>query len=331
MQVVAHHDFEALAKDWDALAMQSALRESIFLTLGWQRAWWRHLGRGELWLLAAHAEDGALRGIVPLSLYEGRLALLGCIEVGDYLDMIGAPQHAEAVWGAALDFLCGPSAPSWEVLYLCSIHDASPTRAVLLRLAQARGLRLEVQEQDACPVVPLPATWEEYLARLDGKQRHEIRRRLRQANANPDIGWTIADPSQNLMAEVEDFIALMRASHPDKDAFMTDAMQAFFREVAHEAAARGALQLAFLTVRGQKAATLFNFDWQNRVLVYNSGFDPRRFPDLGAGFLLTVYTIQHAIAQGREAYDFMRGREAYKYRFGGQDVSVWDYWIRRPE
>lgn len=329
MRVVVHHDFGALAEGWDALALQSALRESIFLTLGWQRAWWRHLGRGELWLLAVHADGGALLGIVPLSLYEGRLALLGCIEVGDYLDMIGPPQHTEAVWGAALDFLTGPSAPNWEVLYLCSIHNDSPTRSVLPRLAQARGLRVEEQEQDVCPVVRLPATWEEYLAQLDGKQRHEIRRRLRQANANPDIGWTIADPRGDLRAEVEDFIALMRASHPDKDAFMTEAMQAFFHEVAYEAAARDALQLAFLTVRGQKAATLFNFDWQNRVLVYNSGFDPRRFPELGAGFLLTAYTIQHAIAQGREAYDFMRGREAYKYRFGGQDVSVWDYWIRK--
>ncbi len=329
MRVVAHHDFGALAEGWDALALQSALRESIFLTLGWQRAWWRHLGRGELWLLAVHADDGALWGIVPLSLREGRLALLGCIEVGDYLDFIGPPQHAEAVWGAALDFLLSPSAPAWEVLYLCSIHNDSPTRAVLPRLTQARGLQVQEEEQDVCPVVRLPATWEEYLAQLEGKQRHEIRRRLRQANANPDIGWTIADPRGDLRAEVEDFIALMRASHPDKDAFMTEPMQAFFHEVAYEAAARDALQLAFLTVRGQKAATLFNFDWQNRVLVYNSGFDPRRFPELGAGFLLTVYTIQHAIAQGREVYDFMRGREAYKYRFGGQDVSVWDYWIRR--
>ncbi len=330
MRVVAYHSFDPLSEQWDELVARVALRGSIFLTLGWQRAWWRHLGRGELWLLAVYGEGNRLAGIVPLSLRAGRFTLLGCVEVGDYLDIICAAEDTEAVLGAALDFLCGPSTPAWHELHLCSIHERSPTRAALRSAVKKHGFWIRERQQDVCPVVPLPDTWEAYLAQLDRKHRHELRRRLRLAEANPEIGWYIADPEGDLPKAVDVFIRLMRASHPDKAAFMTKEMAAFFHAVAREAAVRGALQLAFLTVGGQEAAALFNFDVNNRILVYNSGFDFRRFPRLGAGFLLVAYTIRHAIEQGREAYDFLRGSEAYKYRFGGQDVAVWDYLISWP-
>jgi CelD/BcsL family acetyltransferase involved in cellulose biosynthesis len=34
------------------------------------------------------------------------------------------------------------------------------------------------------------------------------------------------------------------------------------------------------------------------------------------------YLIQHAIKTGRHTFDFMRGDEDYKYRFGAEDSFV---------
>jgi CelD/BcsL family acetyltransferase involved in cellulose biosynthesis len=80
----------------------------------------------------------------------------------------------------------------------------------------------------------------------------------------------------------------------------------------------GWLQLVFLEVDGQKAAAYLNFDYLNRIWVYNSGFS-RRFMDISIGWVLLGYLLQWANENKRSEFDFMRGDEDYKYRFGGVD------------
>jgi len=74
-------------------------------------------------------------------------------------------------------------------------------------------------------------------------------------------------------------------------------------------------------VGGQKAAGYVSFDYQNRIWVYNSGLN-RDFSEYSPGWVLLGYLLQWANEQGREEFDFMRGDEDYKYRFGAIDRSV---------
>ncbi len=129
--------------------------------------------------------------------------------------------------------------------------------------------------------------------------------------------WYIVGPQHDLGAEMADFMALMAASSPDKAAFLTPSMRAFFDHLARAAFDAGWLQLSFLALGRQKLAAYLNFCYNDRVLVYNSGLDWANYPGFGAGYL-----IQHAIEHGYRAYDFLRGDERYKYRFGAVDVTV---------
>jgi hypothetical protein len=43
----------------------------------------------------------------------------------------------------------------------------------------------------------------------------------------------------------------------------------------------------FAEVNGQKGAGLFNFDYNGRIWVYNSGLDPSAFSKLSLGWVLT--------------------------------------------
>ena len=262
-------------------------------------------------------------------LEERALAVVGCVEVADYLDFIVAQGREEAVYPALVDYLASPSAPAWDVLDLCNIHQDSPTLKVLPALAEARGWAVATAREDVCPIVKLPGTWEEYLEMLEGKQRREIRRKLRRAGDQGALNWTIVGPEHDLESEVEDFLDLMAASTPDKAAFLTPQMRSFFRQLARVTYDAGWLQLVFLEIGGRKAAAYFNFVYDNRVLVYNSGLDWQAFPKFGAGIVLTAYCVRHAIERGREVFDFMQGSERYKYQFGGQDVEVRRLLVRR--
>ena len=80
---------------------------------------------------------------------------------------------------------------------------------------------------------------------------------------------------------------------------------------------------------GEKAAALFNFDYDGRIWVYNSGLDPAAYGRLSAGVVLSAWAIEEAINRGRQTFDFLRGDEGYKYRFGAKDTTVHELIVSR--
>ena len=253
----------------------------------------------------------------------------GCRDVSDYLDLIVEAGQEEAVYRGFLDYLEN-QAPAWDLVDLCNIPQGSLTYVQLREMAEAQGLRTLVEVEDVCPIIDLPSDWEDYLMMLDKKQRHEVRRKLRKADGEPDTRFIIVGPDHDLRTEMQNFIDLHQKSAPEKDAFMDPQMQRFFFEAAQVLQAQGWLQLVFVEIDGQKAATLLNFDYGDAILVYNSGYDPSQFRHLSPGIVVTARSIEHAIAQGRSKFDFLRGDEIYKYRFGAQDTEVRRLLIAKP-
>lgn len=327
------NSFSALADEWNALLRRSEA-DTPFLTLEWQRAWWQHFGDHPLLIYAFRDETGTLCGIAPLfrGLKNGQRQLntVGCADVSDYLDMIVAPGCEQAVFAALLDAVCAPDTPEWDAIDLCNIPQASRTLEVLGSLAQARGWRVKTSAQEVCPVIHLPASWDEYLATLDKKERHELRRKMRRAEqSEARVQWRITSGEDTLDADMDAFITLLIKSRPDKAAFMSDPMRRFFHAVGHEAQRAGWLQLAFLQVNDYQAAAYMNFDYNNQIMVYNSGLDPLNVQWLSPGIVLMGYLIQRAIENKRKVFDFLRGDEDYKHRLGGQDTPIYRLYIER--
>ena len=99
------------------------------------------------------------------------------------------------------------------------------------------------------------------------------------------------------------------------------AMRAQMRAVIRCAFEAGCLQLAFMKVNGAKAAGYLSFDYLNRIWVYNSGIN-NDYKEYSPGWVLLGNLLKWANEHGREAFDFMRGQEDYKYRFGAIDRLV---------
>ena len=327
--------FTALREEWNALLARSRF-DTLFLTWEWQSTWWTHLGSGDLWLLAWRDDRGTLIAIAPLYLQtadssERQFTVVGCLEVSDYLDVIVATDREPEVYAALLDWLGSDEAPAWDVLDLCNLPASSPSHRLLPDLARARGYAVTTFQEDVCPIIDLPDSWEEYLAMLDKKQRHEVRRKLRRAQGAGDVSWYIVDHTHDLAAEMDDFIELHRLSQTEKDQFMEPQMQAFFHAAAQAVLDVGWLQLSFLEVNGEKAAAMFCFDYADSILVYNSGYDPQRYGTLSPGIVLLAYCIRHAIELGRAQFDFLQGDEVYKYRFGAHETKIYRTLITRPK
>lgn len=324
------NDQRLTASGWNELLATSGASHVPFLRYEYQKTWWETRGGGEwpearLRLAAARDAAGSLAGIAPLFADRNRegvpaLLLVGSIEISDYLDLIAPPDALQVFVDGLFDYLAAED-PEWKALDFYNLAEDSDTLTGLEAAARRRGWKFTREQLQPCPYIPLPGDWEAYLAGIDKKQRHEIRRKMRRAEeaAAPTQWYIVADGSR-LEAEMEDFLSLM-AMDPEKARFLTPAMRDQLLRSSRAAFDAGWLQLAFLESGGQKAAGYLNFDYADHIWVYNSGlnFDLR---ELSPGWVLLGSLLKWANENKRRAFDFMRGNEDYKYRFGGIDRYV---------
>ena len=335
--VKTEEEFFALADEWNNL-LQNSASHVPFLRHEYLSAWWRTLGggewkQGELVIIIARAEDGQLVAIAPLFFTSNRegepaLMLLGSIEISDYLDVIASAQDLNQFLTDLLPRLAAPDMPDWKALDLYNLLDNSPTLEALQSAAKQLGWDYVEEKLQHCPYIQLPGDWEAYLASIDKKQRHEIRRKMRRVeNADLPTRWYIVRDESRLDAEIDEFFCLMEQDD-EKKAFLTDAMRQQMREAVWAAFRGSWLQLAFIEIGGEKAAGYLSFDYADHIWVYNSGinFD---FGVYSPGWVLLGYLIQWANEHHRRAFDFMRGGEDYKYRFGAVDRLVVRATVRR--
>ena len=329
MEYISHRDFSEIpASAWNQLA-EAGISDTPFARHEMLSEWWKTLGGGEwkeaeLALISA-SENGKLIGIAPLfkAEHDGRTALLlvGSIEVSDYLDLIVRPDDLPRFLAGLLDFIAQSEPYAGLPLDWYNLPDSSPTLAALKAESDKRGWSYHEEAYRPTPYISLEGGFDAYLARLDKKQRHEIRRKMRRAAESPaPVQFYVAQDRSALEEEIESFLELM--SHDsNKASFLQAAMRTHVASVIRTAFDQGYLWLAFLTVGGTKAAAALNFDYGNKLWGYNSGVN-RDFMELSPGWVLLTHQIQWACEQGRQEFDFMRGDEDYKYRFGGVNKYV---------
>jgi CelD/BcsL family acetyltransferase involved in cellulose biosynthesis len=327
MKIEVHPDLHAFDEArWNGLLDRSRL-PSVFLTWQWQTEWSQAFtAERPIQILAATDAAGTLAGLLPL--YEDgpeRQRILGGVDVSDYLDLI-APDGGEAeVWTALLQHRSS-QAVAWD---LHGIRSASPTATLLPELAPAHGLTASVEREDRCPVLALPKSWDEYLARLSGKDRHELRRKIRRLErelpgASTSSHATVAGWDEAMTR----FLTLHRLSKVGKARFMDERMERFFRSATARLAAAGWARLWFLEFEGAAVAAFLCLEYGGSVGLYNSGFDPARAA-LAPGIVLLAHVIRDAIDRGFPVFDFLRGEEPYKYGFGPSPEDVLNVRVAR--
>ncbi len=322
--VVRLEHFDGIQGEWEEL-LPSCNTDTVFVTPWWQRAWLRHFGNeSELRILSVR-DEGTAVGIAPLMLRDGVISFLGDTDLFDYHDFL-VPKGNEAPFYTALfDYL---SAMDWHTIDLRSLPQESPTLRHVPELAERKGYSVGTPEEDVTPVADLPPTWDEYLASLPKKARHELRRKLRRLGKAGIYRQYECTSPQTISTGMQDFFRLHRASSPEKAGFMTPKRERFFLDVAGELGIRGQFRLAFLELNGVRVASCISFDYRDSYFLYNSGYDPS-YSRLSVGLLNKALAVKGAIESGKRSFDFLRGAERYKYDLGAKDRVLYQMVVRR--
>lgn len=284
-----------------------------------------------------HGEPGLLTPVAPTA----KAIFFGASYHADYATLLAAPRDLPAVSEALVEHLAAEAAPTdphpsaWDVVDLRRLRCGDPAGDALAASFGRREMRerwtLNVEREDVCPVVTLPEgpDFEGYLSTLSKKNRHEIRRKIRRAEAHGEIRLTdSADP----LADLDAFIDLHQRKWGDDGLFPPtpggDASRVFFRRLFEEHGPDGPLRLAFLTLGDRRIAAGVHFRTADSYLYYNAGVDPDA-RELSPGVIMVAAYIRRAIEEGCRRLDFLRGNEPYKYEWGAVDEPIQRLLVRR--
>ncbi|MDA8138328.1 MAG: GNAT family N-acetyltransferase [Desulfobacteraceae bacterium] len=272
---------------------------------------------GEPHLLVVVEGDRPI-GVAPLALQGACAHFLGSHEVCDYQDLVVAPGKGRHVLAAVMEHLRHRGITQLDFRTLRP--DAVTVEA--LKSLAPKQMETALAPDEVTFEMALPDTWDGYLQLLDGKQRHEVRRKLRRLETHGAWTYSVIESSNGLGKASHAFVDLFRRNRADKAEFMSGAMVDYFQDLMEALASHGLLRLCFLDVDQHAVAAVLCFDYAGVRYLYNSGYDEQYEP-LSVGILSKVLSIQHAVGMGCRRYDFLKGREIYKKRIGGQPVDLY--------
>jgi CelD/BcsL family acetyltransferase involved in cellulose biosynthesis len=254
----------------------------------------------------------------------GRCAhFLGSADVCDYQDIVTvAGREADVVRGM-VDYLGRNGIRRMDLETVRP--DASVVRGLDL-LAASGAASIARSTCDVTFETVLPTSWEGYLGQLSGKQRHEVRRKIRRLETGSPYRYRKAGTGAAFRADIETFLTLFRMNRSDKAAFMNDGMAAYFEVLMNTLADHDLLRLFMLELDGRPASAVLCFDFNGVRYLYNSAYDDR-FQAFSVGILSKVFSISEAIDSGCRRYDFLKGAETYKKRIGGGQVDLYRYTV----
>lgn len=333
MQVVrtSKTQWEQLAPAWNALAGGVPFRRHE-----WLHTWWQHYGRGEPLVLGVQNSDGEFVAFAPWYLERtarqgGVIRFLGSGEVcSDYLTLLCKPGCEAEVAAAIVDYLSQSQTElSWDLLHLDGVDDQDTITSELVQQFERHEHTVCRTPTHRCWRLPLPDSWEAFVELQSKSHRKQLRRFQTRTLETGRAEFHAADSPGTLARGWEVLVDLhqrRRASLGQPGCFASESFAAFHRQIADQMLAAGMLRLSWLELEGQPLAVEYQLAGPEITFAYQAGIDPDRL-DEEPGRLVTMVTLQRAIAEGQQAMDFLRGDEPYKAHWRAEPKQMYDYRI----
>jgi hypothetical protein len=275
---------------------------------------------------------------------DAKAVFFGAAYHTDYATVLCSADDLPALATAVAATLAGPPDPEhgsqpWDVVDLRRLRAGDPAADALesafRSTGRSAGWEICREQEDVCPVVDVGGPdWDEYLATLGKKDRHEIRRKIRRAESAGELSVRLGPPSAD---DLDGFIDLHQARFGDDGLFPPTEGGRRSREFVHRMAALealepdgGQLQLAHVMVGQRLVFAALAFDDGSTCFLYNAGMDPSA-GELSPGIIGTAAYIRDRLAAGRRRFDFLRGDEPYKYEWGARDEPIERLLVLRAE
>lgn len=353
LTVSVMHDLAELERErdnWEQLLGRSGGQHPS-LTPTWMLTWWRVFGgeggrrlhalavrdRRELvGLLPLVARRCRHRGLVPMR----RLELLASGEdradeiCSEYLGPIVARGREEEVAAAFAGHL-DAERDRWHEIVMPALDGQSRAVSALPAAFRARGLACEERIAGACPFIPLPRRWDDYLAALEPDDRYLVRRSLRDFERWAGERWRVLVATNHEgFAQGKEILKRLHEhrwrSAGREGVFASSPFRQFHDMVMPALLDRGELDLRWLVVDDEPIAASCCVIRDERLYYLQGGRRTDLPKGLRPGIVLHLHAIRAAIEAGRLEYDFLGGAARYKRQLATAARSLVELRITHP-
>jgi CelD/BcsL family acetyltransferase involved in cellulose biosynthesis len=327
--VTTDSGFEALRPEWTGLLGRTP-GANPFLSHEWLFSWWKSY-RPQARLMILLARRGAdLVGIAPLMLQHTRLMALPLRTVRFVGDGTWETDHMNVLVDSTcqqavlLAFCRQLDTVGWDVLELNQLPQQSPVTSDLLSLIGCRWPVVRIEEV-ACPFALLPDTADDVMKRLPSRMRSSLRASQRRLATDHTLCFGEHGQEGNLA----DGLAALYGNHASRweakgqdGVFVDSRKRELYERVSRLFLERGWLRFYYLRLDDKVVAQQFCFEYGNRVMLLQEGFDFALAKE-NVGNLLRLMVFEHLAAQGGKIYDFLAGTSRHKATWStGTDVDL---------
>ncbi|KUK93059.1 MAG: Uncharacterized protein XE06_1093 [Anaerolineaceae bacterium 46_22] len=306
----------------------SGLRwSSVFVLPGWLETWWQEFGSDFDLIILTIKDKNSVIGIAPLKIRENTASIIGSSDVSDFVDFIVLSGKEREFFSCLLEYLLNKGISCLDIKH---VHPESSIYQFFVDEEKNHRCEVNCKQDDVSLELDLPASWDDYLASLSGKQRHEVRRKIRRLKEAGSIKYSTVSESNDVKHLINTFFWMFTESREDKERFLTTNRESFFRSMASKMAEQGVLQIGLLELNEKPVSIILTFDYQNKIYLYNSGYDPK-YRHLSVGLLSKIFCIKESIEKNKTTFDFLKGNETYKYRLGAKEVPLYHFQITIPK
>ncbi len=288
-----------LEKLWTSIKVEN---DNPFLNFEINKTWFDIFGENSNLKIFSDNENF----IAPMYFQKNVAYLCGGQDLFDYHDFISNQNVNKDLIKQLFDEILDKI----NLVELNSIVSGSKLHKYIMELE--KEYEINYINEDVCPIIKLPNTFENYLLQLSKKNRHEIRRKIRKFENNLEFEIVETD-SNNVEEHLIEFLRLMKLN-PEKRNFLNQSRIEFMSRVIKYAILSNTGNLTFIKIKNEMVATSFEFKNNDKLFVYNSGYNDN-FSEYSVGLLNHIYNIKNKVSKYK-FIDFLRGSEEYKYRIG---------------
>jgi CelD/BcsL family acetyltransferase involved in cellulose biosynthesis len=312
-------DLVPLEREWKAL-LEVCVDATPFQSPGWLLSYLRAFRPAPLKVLLIRRNQ-QLSALFPFVLDNSGghkiLKLLG-LGVSDYLDGLCRAEDLPEVCKLVEHWLA-------DELEHCDCAEFNQLRqgALLKSIPGPNVFHEAACPAIACPVVSLRSTRHGTVPSLPQPMKRYTLSSLRRLKKLGGIRLELANEDSFDMAVSNLFLLhTKRWQRRDKSGvFDWPEKQTFYRQAFGALKKVSAIDLFTLYLQNVPIAALAAFRKDRVLYYYIGGFDPD-YSRFSPGNLIVMYAMEFAIKTGCDSFDFLRGREPYKYKWGAQDQET---------
>ncbi|MGE5457805.1 MAG: GNAT family N-acetyltransferase [Methanococcaceae archaeon] len=315
-----------LQDQWTKL-LEKSEKATPFQDPVWILNWQKYFGRGRTFILCCFAYD-KLVGVLPLHYAENKTkknySFIG-EGITDYLDVICLPELENQVIDICYTYLM-KNIQQGDSCVFNFLRSDSP----LLLLKRTTEPAIQLLEHDSCLSLSLPKTKQEFEKNLNLPFKKNILYCIRKFKSQGELLLKQANEN-NYIEYLSELFKLHTARWNERSAsgvLYDIPLQQFHRHIFKEMMTKNRAALFSLDLNNITLATLYILLKGNCYYYYIGGFNPV-YQKFSPGSIALYYLIRYAIDNGKEIFDFLRGQESYKYKWGATDKVLFSLTLKK--